>query len=114
MTHSLSFSAAERPAAMYRNATLAMLVSSTSMNVATVTATAITHGLTPRGASEAGVSGPAMVRWSLGRGARYDGNHPNACRHDTEPRDRVERGGSTSRSPRPARFGRPPSAVNAA
>ena len=44
MTHSLSLWAADSPPAMYRRATLATLVSSTSMNVAIVTATAMTHG----------------------------------------------------------------------
>src|SRR4051812_39288398 len=44
MTHSLSVTAAESPPAMYRRATLAMVVSSTSMNVGTRTATAINQG----------------------------------------------------------------------
>jgi hypothetical protein len=44
----MSLSAAESPPAMYRGATLAMLVSSTSMNVAIVTATAMIHGFTGR------------------------------------------------------------------
>ena len=46
MTHSLSLFAADEPPAMYRNATLAMLVSSTSMNVAIDTAIAMNQGLT--------------------------------------------------------------------
>src|SRR4051794_15232437 len=44
MTHSLSFAAADSPPAMCRSATLAMLVSSTSMNVGTVTTMARIHG----------------------------------------------------------------------
>ena len=42
----LSSCPAERLPAMCGNATLAMLVSSTSMNVANVTASAMIHGLT--------------------------------------------------------------------
>src|ERR1700704_2297743 len=45
-THVLSSVPAERLPAMCGSATLAMLVSSTSMNVASVTATAMIHGLT--------------------------------------------------------------------
>src|SRR5437764_503829 len=45
MTHSLSMTAADRPPAMYRSATLATVVSSTSMNVGTTTATATNQGL---------------------------------------------------------------------
>src|SRR6516225_4885216 len=45
MTHSLSTFDADRPPAMYRSATLAMVVSSTSMNVGMTTATAINQGL---------------------------------------------------------------------
>src|SRR5207302_10742541 len=45
MTHSLSVCAADRPPAMYRSATLAMVVSITSMNVGMTTATATIHGL---------------------------------------------------------------------
>src|SRR5438067_2324432 len=45
MTHSLSVTAADSPPAMYRSATLAMVVSSTSMNVGMTTATATTQGL---------------------------------------------------------------------
>src|SRR5580704_2599031 len=53
MTHSLSTTAADRPPAMYRSATLAMVVSSTSMNVGMTTATATTHGL---------IAGPTAAR----------------------------------------------------
>ena len=45
MTHSLSTFDADRPPAMYRSATLAIVVSSTSMNVGTTTATATNQGL---------------------------------------------------------------------
>src|SRR4051794_5161797 len=59
MTHSLSLAADESPPAMCRKATLAMLVSSTSMNVGTVTTTATSHGLTacrPIDEAEAGTA----------------------------------------------------------
>ncbi len=58
MIHSLSLSAAESPPAMYRSATLAMLVSSTSMNVAMVTATAMIQGLTGR-------ADPFIAGWGI-------------------------------------------------
>src|SRR5262249_31271319 len=45
MTHSLSTFDADRPPAMYRSATLAMVVSSTSMNVGMTTAMATNQGL---------------------------------------------------------------------
>src|ERR1022692_2906522 len=45
-THVLSSVPAERLPAIWGNATLAMLVSSTSMNVASVTVRAMIHGLT--------------------------------------------------------------------
>src|ERR1700756_3606540 len=45
-THVLSSCPAERLPAMWGSATLAMLVSSTSMKVASVTASAMIHGLT--------------------------------------------------------------------
>src|ERR1022692_425634 len=45
-THVLSSCPAERLPAIWGNATFAMLVSSTSMNVASVTVSAMTHGLT--------------------------------------------------------------------
>jgi hypothetical protein len=44
-TQVLSSLLAPRPPAMYGNATLAMLVSSTSMNAAIATTTAMSHGL---------------------------------------------------------------------
>ena len=44
-THSLSTFDADRPPAMYRSATLAIVVSSTSMNVGTTTAAATNQGL---------------------------------------------------------------------
>ena len=47
MTHSASLAAADSPPAMYRRATLAMLVSITSMNAGRATAAAISHGLRP-------------------------------------------------------------------
>jgi len=46
-THVLSFWLTERLPAMWGNDTLAMLVSSTSMNVAIVTTSAMAHGLKP-------------------------------------------------------------------
>src|SRR6516162_7290741 len=49
MTHSPSSTVADRPPAMYRSATTAIVVSSTSMKVGTTTAVAITRGLPPRG-----------------------------------------------------------------
>src|SRR6516165_1789245 len=45
MTHSLSTFDADRPPAMYRSATLAIVVSSTSMKVGTTTAAATNQGL---------------------------------------------------------------------
>src|ERR1700752_2843168 len=45
MTHSLSTSEADRPPAMYRSATLAIVVSSTSMKVGMTTATATIQGV---------------------------------------------------------------------
>src|SRR3954453_22603408 len=45
MTHSLSVTGADRPPAMYRRATLAIVVSRTSMNVGTTTAAATNQGL---------------------------------------------------------------------
>jgi hypothetical protein len=45
MTHSLSTSEADRPPAMYRSETFAIVVSSTSMNVGTTTAMATNQGL---------------------------------------------------------------------
>src|SRR5262245_13050801 len=48
MTHSLSVTAAARPPAMYRSATLAMVVSSTSMKVGMITAPATNQGLIAR------------------------------------------------------------------
>ena len=47
MTHSPSSTVAERPPAMYRSATTAMVVSSTSMKVGTTTMAATTQGFTP-------------------------------------------------------------------
>ena len=44
-THSLSTFDADRPPAMYRSATLAIVVSSTSMKVGTTTAAATNQGL---------------------------------------------------------------------
>jgi hypothetical protein len=68
MTHSLSLSAAESPPAMYRKAALAMLMSSTSMNVAIVTATAITQGLTARfGGGSSGVAVGAVIQSPIPR-----------------------------------------------
>ena len=46
MTQSASVWAADRPPAMYRRATLAIVVSRISMNVGTTTTTATTQGLT--------------------------------------------------------------------
>src|SRR6516162_9831961 len=48
MTHSLSVTGADKPPAMKRKATLAIVVSSTSMKVGTTTASAISQGLTDR------------------------------------------------------------------
>src|SRR5215470_3022468 len=45
MTHSLSTFDADRPPAMYRSATLAIVVSSTSINVGMTTAMATNQGL---------------------------------------------------------------------
>ena len=45
MTHSESDWAADRPPAMYRKATFAIVVSRISMNVGTTTTTATTQGL---------------------------------------------------------------------
>src|SRR3954451_17582591 len=63
MIHSLSFSAAEIPPAMYRSATLAMLVSRTSMNVAIETDAAMIHGLTF--GRMAGESTPRGAGWLI-------------------------------------------------
>ena len=52
MTHSLSVTGADNPPAMYRKATLAMVVSSTSMNVGITTAAATIHGLITRGSAD--------------------------------------------------------------
>ena len=46
MTHSPSSTVAERPPAMYRSATTAMVVSSTSMKVGMMTMAATSHGFT--------------------------------------------------------------------
>ena len=46
MTHSPSSTVAERPPAMYRSATRAMVVSSTSMKVGMMTTAATSHGFT--------------------------------------------------------------------
>ena len=45
MTQSVSVSAADRPPAMYRRGTLAIVVSRISMNVGTTTAVATNQGL---------------------------------------------------------------------
>jgi hypothetical protein len=47
MTHSPSSTVADRPPAMYRSATTAIVVSSTSMKVGTTTTAAITQGFAP-------------------------------------------------------------------
>src|SRR5438270_12923217 len=54
-THVASSTLAERLPAMCRSATLAMLVSRTSMNVASITVNAMIHGFTP------GLCGPARL-----------------------------------------------------
>jgi len=46
MTHSLSVTGADNPPAIYRSATLAIVVSKTSMNVGITTAPATSQGLT--------------------------------------------------------------------
>ena len=46
ITHSPSSTVADRPPAMYRSATTAIVVSSTSMKVGTMTTAATSHGFT--------------------------------------------------------------------
>src|SRR5436305_6137661 len=65
MTHSLSVTAAESPPAMYRRATLAMVVSSTSMNVGTRTATAISQGPKRRRGSGVGTRVSGVIKGSV-------------------------------------------------
>src|SRR5262249_32114235 len=74
MTHSLSTFDAERPPAMYRSATLAIVVSSTSMNVGMTTATATSQGLIDRRptAVEATIALVILGRDPLWRTARCD------------------------------------------
>ena len=57
MTQSLSSIVADRPPAMYRSETLAIVVSRTSMNVGTTTAVATNQGLIA-GRLTASVPGP--------------------------------------------------------
>src|SRR5581483_479588 len=60
MTHSPSVTAADNPPAMWRNATFAIVVSKTSMNVGMTTASATNHGLIARGTAVAEYSGTAI------------------------------------------------------
>src|SRR5690242_17686684 len=65
MTHSLSTFDADRPPAMYRSATLAIVVSSTSMNVGMTTATATNQGLTAGRLAAAGARASLLMRGLL-------------------------------------------------
>src|SRR5579864_1182784 len=65
MTHSLSTFAADRPPAMYRSATLAIVVSSTSMNVGTTTAAATNQGLIAGRLTAAGARAALLMRGLL-------------------------------------------------
>src|SRR2546427_7987378 len=60
-THVLSSCPAERLPAICGNATLAMLVSSTSMNVASVTAMAMIQGLTAGGVNAGRAGAPPFI-----------------------------------------------------
>src|SRR5437867_12445515 len=89
MTHSLSTLDADRPPAMYRSATLAIVVSSTSMNVGTTTAMATNQGLI------AGrLTAPGARVTPLTQGLHEEGQ-------------RIEDGGSFGTSQDERRFSRP-------
>src|SRR5262245_34469956 len=70
MTHSLSVTAAARPPAMYRSATLAMVVSSTSMKVGMITATATNQGLIARRRTVGGARVTLLMRRAPSRSGR--------------------------------------------
>src|SRR4051812_4199419 len=61
MTHSESLSAADSPPAMYRSATLAIVVSRISMNVGTTTTTATTQWLIAGRPTAAGVDATRLM-----------------------------------------------------
>src|SRR5271157_4501875 len=68
MTHSLSTFDADRPPAMYRSATLAIVVSNTSMKVGTTTAAATNQGLITGRLRSLGASVTLLTVGSFGTG----------------------------------------------
>src|SRR5689334_22563525 len=70
MTHSLSTFDADRPPAIYRSATLAMVVSSTSMNVGMTTAMATHQGLIAGRPAAVGAWATLLMRGLHRRGGR--------------------------------------------
>src|SRR3954453_7642906 len=96
-THSLSTFDADRPPAMYRSATLAIVVSSTSMNVGTTTATATNQWLIAGRVTAVGARAAPLISGLLRQEERRRVNLGLRLGHPSRPAGALGQGGDPMR-----------------